>query len=151
VYLTKWFDSALEWYKSAGNEETLTSRFGHIYSFQLWPLGIKKQGEKAVELAGRSMALVAKAVGDNSPLSLQTKFIAAMTLFCLGYIKKAPELHKEVFEKRSIRHGVSHHLTLGSQYNLAVYYQNTNNLETAECVSPLHNPTVLPETYITIY
>lgn len=81
-----WFDSALEFYKSAGNEDTLTSRFGHIYCFQLWPLGVKQKQAEAREWARRSMTLVAKAVGGDSPLSLQTKFFVAMVFFNIGCV-----------------------------------------------------------------
>lgn len=129
-----WFDSALEFCKSAGNEDTLASRFGHIYCFQLWPLGVKQKQAEARELARRSMTLVAKAVGGDSPLSLQTKFFVAMVFFNIGCVDEALSLHREVFEKHLVRQGKSHHLTLGTQYNLAVCYQNTNDLETAECV-----------------
>ncbi len=130
-----WFDSALKHYQSAGDEQTLTARFGHIYSFQLWPLSVKQKKAEARALAERSVTLVAKAVGADSPLALQTKFLVAMALFTTGCVDEALMLHKEVFEKRMIRQGPSHHLTLASQYNLAVCYQNLSDLEKAEFVS----------------
>jgi len=130
-----WFDSALSHYQSAGDEQTLTSRFGHIYSFQLWPLAVNQKKTEVRTLAQRSMTLVAKAVGAESPLALQTKFLVAMTFFTTGCVDEALLLHKEVFEKRLVRQGPSHHLTLGSQYNLAVCYQNLNDLDKAEFVS----------------
>ena len=41
------FDLALKNYQLAGNEETLTARFGHIYSFQLWPLAVAHKSKDA--------------------------------------------------------------------------------------------------------
>ena len=84
--------------------------------------------------------LVAKAVGPDSPLALQTKFLIAMDLFTCGSIEEALALHKEVFEKRMIRQGASHHLTLASQYNLAVCYQNVGDPKTAEFVTSFMSP-----------
>lgn len=129
---SQWFDSAHEFYKLAGNEETLTSRFGHIYSFLLWPLAIKKRAEDARELANRSLTLIAKAVGTDSPLHLQTKFITGMTLFATGNVDEALQFHEDAYEKRLNQQGVRNHLTLGSQYNLAVCSQHVGNLERAE-------------------
>ncbi len=126
------FDSALDFYKLAGNEETLTSRFGHIYSFQLWPLAVAQKVTEARKLADRSLTLIAKAVGVDTPLHLQTKFIVAMTLFTTGFVDEALQLHKEVLEKRLTRQGGGHHLTLGSQYSLAVCYHDTGDLGQAE-------------------
>lgn len=129
---SQWFGSALDFYKSAGNEETLTSRFGHIYCFQLWPLAVAQKVTEARKLADRSLTLIAKAVGADSPLHLQTKFIVGMTLFTTGFVDEALKLHEEVFEKRLTRQGGSHHLTLGSQYNLAVCHHNAGGFEKAE-------------------
>jgi len=134
------FDLALKNYQLAGNEETLTARFGHIYSFQSWPLAVAHKSKDAQQLADRSITLVAKAVGPDSPLALQTKFLIAMDLFTCGSIEEALTLHKEVFEKRMIRQGASHHLTLASQYNLAVCYQNVGDPKTAEFVTSSISP-----------
>ncbi|KAG8405172.1 hypothetical protein J3458_021849 [Metarhizium acridum] len=129
-----WFDSALEFYKLAGNEQTLTSRFGHVHSFQLLPLAVAQRGTEVRRLADRSVTLIAEAVGVNSPLHLQTKFLVATALFTTGDIQEALGLHQETFEKRLTLHGSSHHLTLASQYCLAVCYQNIGNLEKAEAL-----------------
>ncbi|KAI9868766.1 MAG: hypothetical protein M1813_004617 [Trichoglossum hirsutum] len=115
-----WFNAALEFYKLAGNKETFTSHFGHIYCSQLWPLAVTQKATEARKPADRSLTFIAKAIGTDSPLHLQTKFIAGMTLFTAGFVNKAFELHKETFEKRLTRQGGSHHLTLGSQYSLTV-------------------------------
>lgn len=131
---TSWFDSALDYCKSVGSEDTLASRFGHIYSFQLLPLAFKKKSEEAHKLSQRARTLVAKAVGKDSPLELQTKFLTATTFFTLGDVDEALELHKDVFEKRLLCQSNGHHLTLGSQYSLAACYQNVNNIERAEYV-----------------
>lgn len=128
------FDSALKHYQSAGDEQTLTSRFGHIYSFHLWPLAIKQPKTELRTLAQKSVAPVTKAVGEDSPLALQTNFLVAMTFFTTSCIDEALNVHKEVFEKRLIRQGPSNHLTLVSQYNLTVCYQGVKDLEKAEFV-----------------
>ena len=129
------FDQALEYYQRAGSEETLTSRFGHIYCFRMLPLAVNRQTAELREMARRSMTLVAKAVGEDSPLGLQTKFFVGMTHFTLGYLDEALQLHREVLEKRLACLGIRHHLTLASQYNVAVAYQNTGNLDQAEYVN----------------
>jgi hypothetical protein len=105
---------------------------------------LQAKEDRARTLAQRSVTLVAKAVGADSPLALQTKFLVAMALFTTGCVDEALMLHKEVFEKRLIRQGTGHHLTLASQYNLAVCYQNLSDLEKAEFVSlDCHPPTML--------
>lgn len=127
-----WFASALDFYQSAGTEETLKSRLGHIYSFKQLPLASDQQSEETRQLADRSVKLIGEAVGRSSPLYLQTKFLAAMTRFTTGFVEEALEMHSEIFKDRLIRHGKSHHLTLGSQYALAVCHQNVGDLENAE-------------------
>ncbi|KAK2593959.1 hypothetical protein QQS21_008318 [Conoideocrella luteorostrata] len=141
---TPWFDSALEFYELAGNEQTLTSRFGHIYCFQMLPLAVAQRGTEARKLAACSLALISKAVGVNSPLHLQTKFLVAMVLFTTGNIQEALELHQETFEKRLTLQGRSHHLTFASQYCFAVCCQNVGDLEKAESLlrEILTNPCV---------
>ncbi|KAJ2970068.1 hypothetical protein NQ176_g8358 [Zarea fungicola] len=127
-----WFDSALDFYKLAGDEQTLTSRLGHIYCFQLLPLAVAQKGDEARKLSNRSLALIAKATGVNSPLHLQTKFLVAMVLFTTGNIQEALGLHKEAFKKRRNFQGSSHRLTLASRYCLSVCYQNVGDLESVE-------------------
>ena len=127
-----WFDQALGYYQSAGSEETLTSRFGHIYCFLMLPLAVNRRATELRQMASRSMTLVAKAVRIDSPLLLQTRFFVGMTYFTLGFLDEALQLHQEVFQNRLVRLGTGHHLTLASQYNLAVVYQDTGNLDQAE-------------------
>ena len=74
-------------------------RFGHIYCFQLWPLAVAQKATEARKLTDRSLTLIAKAVGIDSLLHLQTQFVVAMTLFTTGFVDEGPKLHKEVFEK----------------------------------------------------
>lgn len=104
--------------------------FGHIYYYQLWPLGPQQKAVEARDLAHRPMTFIVKAA---PPLLLQKKFLVAMIFFSIGCADEALKLHKEVYEKRLVHQGTNNHLTLGSQYKLAVCYQNVNNLESAEC------------------
>lgn len=129
---SQWFNSARGLYELAGNEKTLTPRLDHIYSVQLWPLAYRKNAAKARELGARLLALIAEAVGADSPLHRQMKYIVGMTRFVTGFVDEALELHKDVYGKRLQRQGIRHHLRLGIQYTLAVCYQNIGNYEEAE-------------------
>lgn len=83
------------------------------------------------------MTFLVKAVSEDSPLLLQTKFLVAMIFFTFGCVDEALKLHKYVYEKRLVHQGTNNRLTLGNQYKLAVCYQNGNNLESAEYVLPV--------------
>ena len=111
---------------------SVMTRYEYIYSSLLWPLAVAQKPAQARELADRALTLITKATGTDSPLLLQTEFIVGMTLFTTGFVQEALEYHKEVFESRLVRQGGSDHLTLGSEYNVAVCYQNLGNQLKAE-------------------
>lgn len=131
------FKCGLEYYRRMGNEETLPSRFGILYWIQMLVLATKGEASDARELARHATRLVSDAVGVETPLTLETKFYAAVVAFTTGDIAAALQLHRDILEVRLRLLGKSHHDTLSSQYNIAVPYQNLGDLENAEYVSVL--------------
>jgi len=93
---------------------------------------------------------VAKAVGENSPISLQTKFLVAMIIFTIDSLRRLSSCTKRRFDKHSIHQGKSHSLALGSQYTVAVGYQSVNDLEIAECVLPVLDLLQIPYPELTL-
>ena len=128
------YDEALAAYQKAGDETTLAGRIGMTYSFQLWAAATSQRVERARDLAERCVRVVLGAFGAENALTLQTKFCTAVSLFTIGDVSESLRLHKEVYTTRLRISAKSHHAVLASQYNLAVAYQNSGDLETAEYV-----------------
>lgn len=93
---SQWFDSGFEDYKSAGNKETLTSPFGHIYYLQLGPLGVKEKAVEACDFAHRSMTFIVKAVSEDFTPIAADKVLGSKDIFTIGCVDEALKLHKEV-------------------------------------------------------
>lgn len=126
------FDKGLEYYSTMWTEATLPARFGHLYSCRIWALATTNKKSEAVELANRAVNLITQCYGEDHHLAIQTKFRAALVFFTVGNTKLALEYHKDVFERRRRLSGPDHQETLASQYNLAVAFYNTGDLENAE-------------------
>ncbi|PMD52524.1 pfs domain-containing protein [Hyaloscypha bicolor E] len=126
------FDKALEWYEQAGGEKALPARTAQLYACQLWVVAPTQNKTKAQELTQRSLKLASDSVGLENPLTLAAMFSAAMAAFTIGGIAEALQLHKKVHEARIHLRGPAHHDSLASQYQVAVCYQNSNDLESAE-------------------
>jgi len=141
------YEAALGYYNRHGSQKKLESRMGALCGFLAWVAATKQDATKARDLASRASSLVAQAVGADNPLTFQTMFCAAMVAFTTGDTAEALILHKRTFEGRLQIRSKTHNDTLSSQYNLAVCYQNSDDLEKSEhhlkeilqngCVGPL--------------
>lgn len=133
------YEAALGFFNRHGSQKKLESRMGALSSFLAWVAATRQETKKARDLASRASSLVAQAVGADNPLTFQTMFSAGMVAFTTGDVAEALTLHKKTFEGRLQINSKTHNDTLSSQYNLAVCYQNSDDLERAESVMYLPN------------
>jgi tetratricopeptide (TPR) repeat protein len=123
---------AIEKYSQAGPESEMKSRYGVVYCFQALALATQGDHKEALGKAQRGVELITEALGAANFFTLWVKHLLAMVWWRAGDVETALEIHKEVWEGRTAIHPKGHHDILSSQYMLAVAYQRTGDLESAE-------------------
>lgn len=123
---------AINSYKKAGPEDEMKSRYGVVYVFRSLALAIRGEHEDALHECYRGVGLMTDVLGASSFYTLWVKFLLAMVYWRGNDQKTALNIHREVLEGRQVLHPYDHHDVLSSQYMLAVAYQRTGDLESAE-------------------
>ncbi|KAI0101705.1 hypothetical protein GGR51DRAFT_563166 [Nemania sp. FL0031] len=137
------YKEGMEYYKSVGNEV----RLNHLRVQQLWVLSSRQKKEETQKEAAESLDFMIRTLGEENPLTQQSRSRAAGALFTIGDVEKALKMHEQVFGWRLGKYGNRHDETFGSQYCLAVCYQHVGELEKAVCALKeiLSNSTVTEE------
>lgn len=118
----------MEYYKSVGNE----LRLNHLRIQWLWILSSRQKRQETRKEAAEALGFILRTLGDENPLTQQSRGRVARALFTIGDVAESLEMHKQVFSWRLGKHGHQDDGTLGSQYGLAVCYQHTGALDKAE-------------------
>ncbi|KAJ8132647.1 hypothetical protein O1611_g977 [Lasiodiplodia mahajangana] len=122
------YEEGMEYFKSVGNE----LRLNHIRVQRLWILSSRQKKEETRKEAAESFDYMIRTLGEENPLTQQSRSRVATALFTIGDVREALRMHKQVFEWRLGKHGNRHWETFASQYCLAVCYQHVGELEKAE-------------------
>ncbi|KAL1868436.1 hypothetical protein VTK73DRAFT_3675 [Phialemonium thermophilum] len=122
------FQLCVENYKRIKNE----SRLALVLANQLTVLSTSQKASETREQGRLALSKIESLVDQNSPLAILIKYQVCLAYFTIGDVQEALDLVEQVFQSRSMDLGRSDHLTLGSQYCLAVFLQNLGNLEDSE-------------------
>ncbi|KAI1130879.1 hypothetical protein F5Y10DRAFT_262820 [Nemania abortiva] len=122
------YNKAIDYYSSVENE----TRIHHIRIQQLWYHSTKQDKETTRRVADESLKFMIQNLGDENPLTQQSRYRVAGALFTIGDVDKALPMHKQAFDWRLAKYGKLSYETLGTQYCLAVCYQHTGELGQAE-------------------
>jgi hypothetical protein len=125
------FEEGIELYS---NTDTLKVRLFHARSLHVRTLAIMQRKAETREQAKTTIEVIEQELGRSNHLTLQTKSYSGHALFTIGDVDSSCELHRVVFEQRLQVDGNNHHLTLGSQYCLAVCFHRKGLLQEARYV-----------------
>ncbi|KAJ8116525.1 hypothetical protein ONZ43_g4421 [Nemania bipapillata] len=122
------YEEGIEYYKSVGNE----LRLNHLRVLRLWILSSRQKKEETRKEAAESLNFMIRTLGEDNPLTQQSRSRVAGALFTIGDVGEALKMHEQVFEWRLGKYGHRFDETFGSQYCLAVCYQHVGELAKAE-------------------
>jgi tetratricopeptide (TPR) repeat protein len=131
---TALYEETFTAYSHAGNEDTLTVRFGLVNCL----LGAAAAGQKnqaGEALWNKGLGLILKVLHADSFTSLWFRNLAGVSFFSLDLLDTSQRYHAEVLQTRVRILGVDHHETLSSKYCVAVGHQHSGDLDTAEYAS----------------
>ncbi|KAM0347638.1 hypothetical protein ACHAPU_004651 [Fusarium lateritium] len=122
------FQICVDIYTSIKNE----TRLALILSNQVLVFSTLQNASDTREKGRMAVTKIESILDPDNPLIFVIKYHVAQAYFTICDVEEALELTEAVFQHRSNRLGRSHHLTLASQYFLAVLYQNLGDLVKAE-------------------
>lgn len=124
----KWFKKSITYFSSVNKQPVLALAICD----RLLVLGIQHRKQQVRNEAVSSLAIIVKEYGEDHPLALFMKFTAASALFTIGDLDDAFAMFQDIFKRRQVVLGFTHHHTLGTQYCIAVCLQHKQDLEGAE-------------------
>lgn len=131
------FEEGIELYS---HTDTLKIRLFHARSLHVRTLAIMQRKAETREQAETTTKVIEEELGRSNNLTLQTKSYSGHALFTIGDVDRSYELHRDVFGQRLQIDGNNNHLTLGSQYCLAVCLHRKGLLQQARYVGwQVHN------------
>ncbi|KAH7322588.1 pfs domain-containing protein [Stachybotrys elegans] len=102
-----------------------------IQTNQLMVLSTAQKVADTREQARSVVRAIESIADDDNPIVSVVRFQASLALFTVGDVEEALRLGLLVFQQRSAALGKSNNLALASQYCVAVYLQNSGDLEQA--------------------